>query len=350
MVSLFCPKCGKEVEDLYDRLCKSCFVEKFKLIDYPLVVQIKTCPTCGSIFKDGRWISEEPEKILFLVVEEEVMIHEEAKSIELFISPVVLKDSTRVNFSVRAAVRGLTMEEDGELEVRLKKESCDRCSRISSGYYEGIIQIRAKERFPTSEELKKCESIAYEMTLQMEKKDRLAFISKVKSQREGIDIYLGSINAARQITKSIAEAFGTSYFESSKLVGQKAGRRLYRITFSIRLPKFTKGDVVSLDEKVIFINHFEKRVRGVDLSDGSKFVCNNNRMDDAVLLCNRNDAKKAVLCAAGDKEIQILDPDSYKTVTLKKPLFLKQSEGTDISIVKTKKGLFLIPENGPDAI
>ncbi len=343
MTSLFCPLCGKDVEDLYDRLCKDCFVDQIRLIDHPHVLHVITCPTCGSIFRKGKWIEKEPEDVIFSVVKEGIAIHQEAESIVLSIDPEIQEGLINVNFVVKARVNGLNISEDGELEIRVKKESCDRCSRIASGYHEGIIQVRAEDRFPIQKETKICENMAYEIVERLQERDRLAFISKVLTLKEGIDIYVGSMASGRQIAKSISYRFGVSSSESSKLVGQKDGKKLYRVTFSVRLPRFTGGNIVQIDDRVALIKRYEKNVTGIDLRDGEPFSLNRGRISGAVLLGNRDDAIKAVLCTVYDREIDILDPATYKTVTLKKPKFFKEPENNEVSIIKIRERFFLVP-------
>lgn len=343
MTSLFCPLCGKDVSDLYDRLCKDCFVDQLRLIEYPYVLHVTTCPTCGSIFRKGRWTLKEPEEVIFSVVEEGVTIHPEAESITLSIDPEIQEGLIRVFFTVEAKVKGLSVSEGGELEIRVKKESCDRCSRISSGYHEGIIQVRAEERSPTQKEIKICENRAYDLVEQLQERDRLAFISKVTKLKEGIDIYVGSMASGRQIARSISNRFGVSCSESSKLVGQKDGRKLYRVTFSVRLPKFAEGDIIQIDDRVALVRRYEKNVTGIDLRNWEHFSLNRSRIVGAEFLGKRCDAVEAVLCTVYDYELDILDPDTYKTVRLKKPKKFEKPENSEVLIIRIKERIFLVP-------
>jgi len=63
----------------------------------------------------------------------------------------------------------------------------------------------------------------------------MAFISKVKELREGIDIYVGSAKVGKQISKRIVREFGGTFSESAKLVGHKDGKNQYRISYAVRL-------------------------------------------------------------------------------------------------------------------
>ncbi|MFB6216842.1 MAG: NMD3-related protein, partial [Candidatus Aenigmatarchaeota archaeon] len=48
-LSKFCPRCGKETENLYGegkKLCPDCYPDKNDLLDIPDKVEIEVCPVC----------------------------------------------------------------------------------------------------------------------------------------------------------------------------------------------------------------------------------------------------------------------------------------------------------------
>ena len=63
----------------------------------------------------------------------------------------------------------------------------------------------------------------------------------------------------------------------------------------------------------------------------------------AVRLGSRADAVTAVLVAIEADMVQVLDPETYETVLLKKPAFLHADAGSDVCVIKTAEGLFLLP-------
>ncbi|MCD6387722.1 MAG: hypothetical protein J7L30_05325, partial [Methanophagales archaeon] len=62
------------------------------------------------------------------------------------------------------------------------------------------------------------------------------FITKEKKVRGGIDFYVSSSAYARRISREIVRRLGGSFSESPKLYGIKNGKRIYRVSFSVRLP------------------------------------------------------------------------------------------------------------------
>ncbi len=346
MAKLFCPKCGSDADVLYDSVCRQCFIGNKKLLECSPVVYSRICPTCGSVFKRGKWSSEENEiEAINDCVKDNLKINREAQNIELTLEPKRIDYSRyQVSVAAKAAIRGAPINGVLDTEVRISWETCDTCSRISGGYFEGIVQIRADKRIPTREELERCRIIASDVSSRAQGKgDRLAFIAKTVKLDEGDDIYVGSQKLGKQICRAIIDTFGGRFSDSPKLVGQKNGEDLYRITFALRLPEFVRGDIVSVDDTVIEVQSCGKHVSGIELETGKRFIENFNDLMLVKKLSRRQDAVSAVLVADEGRTIQILDPVTYETVTVKRPEFLSVEPGNEIKIIKTAKGIFVLP-------
>lgn len=346
MSRIFCPKCGNDVDALYGSMCRQCFIGDKKLLESPAVVHVRICPTCGSIYRRGKWQSrgEESEAIVESV-RDNLKINKQAGDIGLTIIPEQLDYSRYVvHVEAKANIEGIPIDAALDTEVRIDWETCDICSRIAGGYFEGIVQIRAEKRLPTQEELDKCRNMAEDMAARaQEKGERLAFIAKVAELDEGIDIYVGSSKLGKQICRAVVDIFGGKFSESPKLVGQKNGEDLYRITFAVRLPMFVRGDIISVDDKVIEVQSSGKHVSGIDLETGRRFIENFNDLLEIKKLGRRQDAAPAVLVAREDTTILVLDPETYETVVVKRPEFLSAKPGEEIMVVKTAKGIYVVP-------
>jgi len=340
-----CPKCGKETEKLYDSVCRDCFFERFHLAELPLVLRAKICSKCSAHFDRGKWVNiGNIEDVVIKNVEDALLVHDDAQDIEIYVEPRQLTPYMyRVHVEIDARVKDEPVHQELDAEVRIGREACDMCSRMSGGYFEGIIQIRATNRVPTEDEKKQSISIANSVVSRMQKKgDRLAFITDSLDLKDGVDIYVGSNNTSRHICRAIAAELGGSFSESPSLYGQKDGKDLYRITFSMRLPQFMPGDVMHIRDRVIEIKSSGKRINGIDLSSGSRFIASHDEIKGAVRIAHRNDAVMAVLVAIEGDDIMVLDPVTYKTVTIKKPLSFAAEPGTEIPVLNTGYGLFAL--------
>ncbi len=348
MRNIVCPRCGKQTEKLIDNVCPQCYFEHFELAELPLVLHAKICSGCGAVFDRGRWMDEgDLDDIVIRTVESQLMIHEQADDIDIYIEPRQLTPHLyRILVEVNARVKGKAVHKELKCEVRIIREACDRCSRISGGYFEGILQLRADGRTPSAEEVRLCKQIADSVVEKMRQKgDRLSFITDFIELKEGTDLYVGSANTCRHICKEIITKIGGSYSESPTLFGQKDGKDIYRITFSMRLPRFMPGDVIFFNERVIEVINSGKHTKGLDLQDGSRFLEQSDHLTTAVKIAHRNDAENAVLVAIEENAIMVLHPSTYRTVTIKKPLFFSGSAGAEIPVLNTEKGLFALPED-----
>jgi nonsense-mediated mRNA decay protein 3 len=340
-----CPRCGRECYKLFDTVCRDCFFETFKLIELPHVLHIRICSACGAHFHRSRWENVgNTEDVVLKAVENALYIHNEAGDVDVCLEP---KEITPYIYMVRAEVDAVVREEpvhaDAETEVRIQRTACDMCSRESGRYFEAIIQVRAAGRFPTEEEKKRCMAIVREAMESMRKKgDRLAFISEVLDQKEGIDLYMGSMNASRQVCRLITSELGGSFSESPTLVGMKDGKNLYRITFSVRLPEFRPRDVIRLKGKIIQIKSSGKKVNGISLEDGSRFISTPEELKGAEKIGNIGNAVLTVLVSIEDNAILVLDPETYETVAIKKPMPFNAEAGSEISVLKTPYGIFAL--------
>ena len=84
------------------------------------------------------------------------------------------------------------------------------------------------------------------------------------------------------IARDIVGALGGTYTTHPKLIGEKNGCRLYRVTYSLRLPRFARGDVILRDNTWCKILRQTKNTLFVlDLSTG---LTRSFREDDTDLM------------------------------------------------------------------
>jgi len=346
--SLFCPRCGKET--VQEGLCEACFMEKCVVFDIPQVVEITICSQCPSYKVGELWVvtkfktyeelaKKATDRNLRLALNINKDVRQPRISITSeFFNPNIL----RARIAVSGSIEGRAVSTEAETEVRIHKESCDVCSRIAGGYYEAIIQIRAEGRLPTKKELNRGLKIADDVMVKAEKAgDRLAFVSDVFELPEGTDIYVGSTTSGRQIARAIADDMGGAIIESPKLVGAKDGKGLYRVTFSVRLPGIVPGDIVRMHGSLVLVEKVGRRISGTDLTNG--FSTSIPAEEEPEKVTSSSATMSTVLVSEDGNSIQILDPETYMPLTLKKPAFLTQKPGEDVKVIKTKDGVYLLP-------
>jgi nonsense-mediated mRNA decay protein 3 len=261
---------------------------------------------------------------------------------------IVLDEKSRSNLHAHVEVhesdRAGGLEEKLETNVRISWIACDRCSRIAGGYYESKIQIRAQDRTAEDAELECALKIA-EGSIELKKReDRLAFITKTVRLKEGLDIYVGTTKAAKQIARAIIRQMGGSFSDSAQLVGRRDGKDVYRATFIVRLPEFSLGSIISCNRRFYEIYSESRATNAIDLETGQRTVLKERDLRRAKLIGARADAKTSVLAAIDIDEVHVIDPETYVSLAIKRPQYIrKKDEGKEVKVIKTSDGLLLLP-------
>ncbi len=203
-----CPKCGKNSSeaDFIDAFCTDCYPAKIKC---PTKLRVTQCRSCEKLRISADWVIFSKKKISEFVVSK------------------CKGEFTSGEYDMETEIATLTVEKEGSkakitkrILLQIEPTLCRNCSRVSGGYFQGIVQIRGPE--------KKVEK--YAEMLYKKLKDR-TFIAKEEEKHGGLDIYVGN-------SKAVVALLATLKVDATittKLAGVDQGRRFYRTTFLIRL-------------------------------------------------------------------------------------------------------------------
>lgn len=217
----FCPKCGKQTDKFYVRLCKNCFLSEVSVLkNIPNKIILKKCKSCEKIFVDNK-IADDVENAL------DLFLMEILKQPEIY-SATYRVEGNKVHVNLKLKLDDLEKTEEKISELIVKKITCKSCSMKSVGYYQSILQIRAPQ-IQIDEILEEVEN---QINL-LNKYDNLAFISKIDKKTEGIDVYIGSKSVAMQIAKNLKNRFSANIKISRKLSGSISGKKVYRDTILV---------------------------------------------------------------------------------------------------------------------
>jgi nonsense-mediated mRNA decay protein 3 len=249
---------------------------------------------------------------------------------------------SRAALAVRGVLYGTAVEGSCTTEILWHKEQCDRCNRISGSYYEGVVQVRAEGRVPSPYEIQMSGGIAQQVedTLQAGG-ERLSFISDMHETRDGLDFIIGSQHIGTLISQGIVTQLGGRFTTHPKLVGEKNGRQLFRITYSVRLPRFQKNDVIAVHGRYAEVERVESRhIRVFDLADG---VLKSVRDADAGrIIGNSRNAESALVAFSDGNTIGILDPVTCQTKEFRKPAWIPVKPGDHVSVLRDGNHLIVV--------
>jgi nonsense-mediated mRNA decay protein 3 len=339
----FCPKCGRPSET--DGLCKQCQIGSTPWFTCDNRVQHVQCPSCGATKQVNTWTdtNRERDELGPELARSAVHFHPDVKKPTIDVTIVdMTQNRSRATLTLRGTIYKTAVEGTCTVELIWHKEQCDRCNRISGSYYEGIVQVRAEDRIPSTFEIQMSASIAQQIEDNLQSGgERLSFISDMNEIHDGIDIIIGSQHIGLLISQGIVAQLGGRYTTHPKLVGEKNGRQLYRITYSVRLPRFQKHDVVRAANRYYEVERVETRsVRVTDLRDGTSKTLR----DDAIerIIGNARSAESALIAFSETSGIGVLDPVSGKTIELAKPGWVAIQAGDHVSILRDGNQIVIV--------
>ncbi len=320
-----CVVCGKNSER---SLCVDCYLKKNRIVEIE-DVEVTVCPRCGMFRISGKWKAVDLLEAVSSEVEKKLRVHPDFK-----VERVELKVGERGELLLGGSFWNKDVEEFLEFEIKLKKVLCEKCSREAGGYYECIVQLRADRELEESE-IDEVNRIVLE-TIEKAKEDTKAFISKVVERREGVDYYIGGRNIGRKISKSIVEKFGGKITESKKIAGRKDGRDIYRFTYSVRLPAYRKGDIVSSENKIVVVTN-PKLKKGLTLPE-----LKNVNLKDARVVVRREDIEEGIVVSCDKYGMEVMKLSTGEVVTVERIKELKV--GDKVKIFEVEKKHYAFPE------
>ena len=205
---LICPRCGKTSEEkvFIEAFCVDCYDFGIRL---PKGLKVEVCKRCGRMRLRGEWQGYDRGKIMAYV---------EGKCRGGFSEARYDPDTGICTFTFERGGRKVAVGRPVEVERAITM--CPDCNKASGCYFEAIVQLRGEG------------SRVDKWLDRLEKQlSRKTFISKIEEMHGGLDLYIGSSKAA----SGTLQALGLKPVISRKLFGKKDGKKLYRVTYAIRV-------------------------------------------------------------------------------------------------------------------
>ncbi len=322
---MFCVECGKETDELFGGLCIKCYIKSNKFFDIPDNISITVCRNCNAYKIGGEWMHGEMDVILKNFLEENIR-HEGLTNFS-----VQLEEDKVI---CTGEFHGFTIREEGTIGIKIKNSICETCSRMKGGYFEAILQIRKEDGEVAEREMELSDEVVYKRASEYGG----GYVSKREIKHGGVDYYIGDKKMAASAAKILNEAFHGEASISPSLVGMKDGREIYRNTYIVRIPGYSKNGYVEIDGSVYRIFDMGKRIGMRDMIKGERKYFYRGEMAKAKVL----DVKEmeAIVLSKKEKEVQILDPENYGTVVLSKPD--EMEVGKTVKIVKWGGRTYLV--------
>ncbi len=251
---------------LIGALCPECYREETPSLRFKKPPSLILCSQCLATKSGNKWdypssedLTQFVESSVKKIVKESLALHESDELVA--IEPVFLLDESSKEIEITVSLKHHHINSDSYLEkskisLPVEYQRCPRCSRIASGSYEAILQIRGAQATLSSQERENALSLI-EHTLQSRFKDHpQSFVSKIVQKKEGMDLYFRSSKVATTVAYSLRDAVAALVKITSKLVGldKSTSKRQYRVNISVRIPPLHVGDLMMLDNSVYEIH------------------------------------------------------------------------------------------------
>jgi nonsense-mediated mRNA decay protein 3 len=252
------------------------------------------------------------------------------------------------NHAYEAVVAGtagsVPFEVCAPLVVHVQRSTCTRCGRRAGGYYESIVQLRAQGRALEPDEVARAGEAIDRVLADLHRHGDLdSFLVKGEEVKGGFDFYLGTVHAGRAIGKALAQEMGALVRETASLVGRgKDGIDLYRVTVSTKLPHARVGGFVALEGRLHLVASMGPKVATLlDLEDHRRRARPRADLDDAATVAPR-EAGRAVVVSESERELQLLDPWTLRTVDVVRPPGFPAGRAS-VRVVRSQERLWLLP-------
>ncbi|MCC7565395.1 MAG: 60S ribosomal export protein NMD3 [Methanomicrobiaceae archaeon] len=330
----FCPRCGAPSPE---GLCPACRVAETRWLECEGRIACVQCPTCFSIRQGKVWsdLQTDREGLIRDLALSAVRLHPEVTDVRTGIwFEEVSPNRTACTVEVHGRLYGLLVHDLCRVEIVWQREQCNRCSRISGGYYEGVVQIRAAGRGMTPHEREAAIRIAEEAEGALQASgERLSFVSGIEEIHDGLDIVVGSQHMGQVLCQALAGELGGRCTTHPKLVGERDGRQVYRITYALRLPFYRKGDIVLSKGTYYEVRKIEPQHLAVfNLMTGTGRALREEEVERRI--GNVSDAESALVTYTSGDTVGVLDPATFAPRDIPAVPWLFPVEGAPVRVIR----------------
>ncbi len=319
-----CYVCGQP--SVVDGMCPQCYNIAHPLIQLEKTLSMTICRSCNAVRLTNGW-----RPIVDTVAPSELLEYQ----IRIFLPSVVsrLDNSIHVDFQIEkrldrtvdVVVTGTGTshpdlpphEEHVCTKIRVEYSTCESCTLMRGGYHDAIIQVRADSRRLTEAEYDTITDIVHRRTYSEYGHDVKAFVTSIDEHKYGIDFKIGSEHLARKIADEIEWTFLAERKENYKLVTQEHdGRRKYRITIMLRLPRFVVGDFIMVSGHLCRVNKIGPGTLNCqDLEQGHTFSVapKSVKWQSVIYVASATESRLYTVIAHGYQQpYQLMDLETYQ--------------------------------------
>jgi len=345
---MFCVECGKEGPIYKEGVCIDCYIKSHNFTKGPEIIDLPVCSHCDSFKYKNTWTNDLLSDVLRRIIKNTFHISKELKKVDINTGCKEKNEEINCKVYITGFIDDKEITEEHKILVRKKRTVCDICSKRFGGYHEAIVQIRTKKKKLEDAEIKEISKLVEDLVEELQEKgNRGLFITDISEEHGRIDFYISEKGPALAIAKKIQEKYGGSIKQSSKNVGMKDSKQIYKMTYSIRIPGYKKGSFLENNNAIYKIQSIHgNKIKMINLLNWEETSVDANDIEKANIFAKEEYVKEMILINQDDNEVQVMDPKTYKIQIIKKPKKINFNL-EKIKVLKIKNHNLLIPnDNG----
>jgi len=334
----FCPICGRRAERYYEGLCEECYRRLHPLVEVPEEITVTMCKVCGAYMLGRKWVANRGPDPIKHAVEAVVKRSIRARGIVELVRVEYQRGVLRLVVRGRAVESMEPYEEEYECKLKFSWRFCDDCIQAKAGREVARVQVRAKDRSLSREEVKTVRKVVAE-ALESTMRRGLDLVEVVEDEG-GIDLVFSSLSAAKTVVSALEREFVTDVLETRKSMGvDRSGRRRARSTFRVLLPQFRKGDVVESGGKLFYVTGIEHGVvKAIELATSRRIVLRASRalVKSSRIIVDRESLEPTMVISVGRREVQVMSLKNFNVYSIhfeKIPLWIKEGVKAYLTVI-----------------
>ncbi|MFO8077895.1 MAG: NMD3-related protein [Thermoplasmatota archaeon] len=342
---MFCVECGEEKPIFRDGSCLQCYLKNHQFTDGPVVIDITVCNHCGAFKYKNTWSNDSFETVLKRYVKQLFDISKELNEPSILLDCKKKKEFISCVVTITGFIDDTQISEEHNIKVRLHPNVCDICSKRFGGYHEAIVQIRPSDKKLKQDQRNQIQRFVEDLIFSIQKKgNRKLFIADMGQEHGGLDFYLSDKQAAFSITKQTQERFGGEITISSKNVGMKDSKQVYRMTYLLRLYPFHAHEFMVKNDRLFWINSLSNNmVHVIDLETWEMQAIEAKDLGNVTVFSYDDLVKMMIVVSQTEEDVQVMDEKTYKMYVVSKPQPV-HIDDEKIPVVELNQNYFLFPQ------
>jgi nonsense-mediated mRNA decay protein 3 len=219
LMTLYCPTCNRSSDEcrFIGDFCEYCIAARLKR-KMPEMVKVYQCRFCKRMKVGNTFLGdgEDDMKALGKAIRVALRMGEDSK--------VRVNEYTNWGMArcmIQMQYEGQRIDFDANMRVKMLHETCQRCYRMSAGYYQAVMQLRGNRV--------KMDKLVSKIEWFMKKNG--GFVTKIVDEENGVDVYVSD----KEIAASFFVYVRLKPTKSFRLFGVKRGKKVYRNTYAVHL-------------------------------------------------------------------------------------------------------------------